>query len=253
MMKKVVLFVLSLMLCLGATARSKSDKSEKSANSAVLKTNIDTISYAFGMNIGKQIRMQFDQPDSPIDTINAEQFSAAICEALSKGSNFAIKPEKVDSILNAELMKIRQAKNSKDLERNKVWLAENAKKPGVMQTASGLQYKVIAEGTGIKPKATDKVKVNYTGTLIDGTVFDGNAGGNPVEFDLDKVITGWTEGIQLMQVGAKYRFFIPSELAYGERSMGKIKPNSILIFDVDLLEVVKKGAKFQFQPYQRGN
>lgn len=133
-------------------------------------------------------------------------------------------------------------------------MANNKTKPGIIETASGLQYQVVSEGAGDKPKATDKVSVTYTGTLTDGTIFDSST--SPISFELNKVIPGWTEGIQLMTVGSKYKFFIPSELAYGNRPMGNIiKPNSILIFDVELLGIekaqVRSSAKFQFKPYQR--
>ena len=119
------------------------------------------------------------------------------------------------------------------------YLAENAKKEGVTVTDSGLQYEVLQEGTGKSPTATDQVKVHYHGTLIDGTVFDSSVERDePVTFPLNRVIPGWTEGVQLMKEGAKFRFVIPAELAYGERSTGLITPNSTLIFDVELLEVV---------------
>jgi FKBP-type peptidyl-prolyl cis-trans isomerase len=151
------------------------------------------------------------------------------------------------------MQRAEQEKAMKDLAANKIWLANNKTKPGVKETASGLQYQVITEGTGEKPKATDKVTVTYTGTLTDGTIFDSST--SPISFELNKVIPGWTEGIQLMPVGSKYKLFIPSELAYGNRATGKIKPNSILVFDVELLGIEKvqarSSAKFQFKPYQR--
>ena len=128
----------------------------------------------------------------------------------------------------------------------------------VKVTASGLQYKVIKEGTGIKPSVTDKVKVHYRGTLLDGTVFDSSYDrGQPIEFDLNKVIKGWTEGLQLMTIGSKYILYIPYDLAYGARGNGSIKPYSTLIFEVELLDVAKpavntiQGSKFQFPEYQR--
>ena len=122
------------------------------------------------------------------------------------------------------------------------FLAENAKNDSVQQTESGLQYMVLKEGTGAKPGPTDNVTVHYTGKLIDGTVFDSSVDrGEPATFRLDQVIKGWTEGLQLMSEGSKYRLFIPSELAYGDKSAGdKIYPNSTLIFDVELIKVEKK-------------
>ncbi len=120
------------------------------------------------------------------------------------------------------------------------FLEENAKNDSVVQTESGLQYMVLKEGTGAKPGPTDNVTVHYTGRLLDGTVFDSSMDGEPATFPLNRVIAGWTEGLQLMSEGAKYRLFIPSELAYGENGAGdKILPNSTLIFDVELIKVEK--------------
>lgn len=255
-MKRIILAVLTIGLCFSSSFAAKkkdSGKTTKSCCSINLKNSVDTVSYALGMSIGKSLTEQMQ--NFPVDSINPDAFASAIRSVLAKDvSSYALNPEKVDSVINSEMSKAATQKKIKDLERNKVWLANNLKNPGVKQTASGLQYKVILEGTGEKPKAADKVKVNYTGTLTDGTVFDSNNGSSPVEFNLNQVIPGWTEGIQLMSVGSKYKFFIPSELAYGERNMGKIKPNSILIFEVDLLGVTKanNGAKFQFKAYERG-
>lgn len=126
------------------------------------------------------------------------------------------------------------------LEQGRAFLAENAKKPGVTTTASGLQYEIITPGTGKSPKLKDTVVVNYRGTLLNGVEFDSSylAGREPAEFPLKRVIKGWKEGVQLMQEGAKYRFFIPAELAYGKRGSGiDIGPNEALIFEVELLKV----------------
>ncbi len=120
------------------------------------------------------------------------------------------------------------------------FLAENKKKEGVIETASGLQYKVVTMGTGAKPSATDRVKVHYHGTLLDGTVFDSSVErGEPITFGLNQVIAGWTEGVQLMPIGSKFIFYIPSNLAYGDRAAGSIKPGSTLIFEVELLDIEK--------------
>lgn len=125
------------------------------------------------------------------------------------------------------------------LAKGEKFLEDNGKKEGVVTTASGLQYKVITEGTGKSPKATDTVEVQYEGTLIDGKVFDSSyKRGESIEFPLNRVIAGWTEGVQLMKEGAKYRFYIPSKLAYGSRGAGRdIGPNEALIFDVELIKV----------------
>ena len=129
-----------------------------------------------------------------------------------------------------------------NMEMGREFLAENAKNDSVKVTESGLQYMVLKEGTGAKPGPTDEVTVHYTGKLIDGTVFDSSVErGEPTTFPLNKVIAGWTEGLQLMSEGSKYRLFIPSELAYGEKGAGSdILPNSALIFDVELIKVTKK-------------
>ncbi|MCH1928742.1 FKBP-type peptidyl-prolyl cis-trans isomerase [Shewanella sp. A25] len=126
-----------------------------------------------------------------------------------------------------------------NIQRGQEFLAQNKDKEGIVTTASGLQYQVLSKGTGtVHPKATDSVTVHYHGTLIDGTVFDSSVyRGEPIAFPLNRVIKGWTEGVQLMVEGDKYRFFIPSELAYGNRSMGKIGAGSMLIFDVELLKI----------------
>jgi FKBP-type peptidyl-prolyl cis-trans isomerase len=129
---------------------------------------------------------------------------------------------------------------SSALEKGKAFLQENGRRPGVTTTASGLQYEVVAPGAGKSPRATDTVLVHYEGTLIDGTVFDSSyQRREPIDFPLNQVISGWTEGVQLMQEGAKFRFYIPSELAYGKRGAGPdIGPDEALIFDVELLQVM---------------
>lgn len=246
-MKKLFLAVMSLSLALGsASAKGKKETSG-------LANSIDSVSYALGINIGMSLQEQFKQ--LPIENVN----TAAFCEALKNTLNkdtalLKIKAAESGNVIQTVMQRAEQEKTMKDLAANKIWMANNKTKPGVKETASGLQYQVIFEGAGDKPKATDKVSVTYTGTLTDGTIFDSSA--SPISFELNKVIPGWTEGIQLMPVGSKYKLFIPSELAYGNRSMGaKIKPNSILIFDVELLGIEKaqarSSAKFQFKPYQR--
>jgi FKBP-type peptidyl-prolyl cis-trans isomerase len=119
------------------------------------------------------------------------------------------------------------------------FLAENAKKPGIVTTASGLQYEVIKKGTGQLPVETDRVKVNYKGTLIDGSEFDSNVGKEPIVLQANQVIKGWTEALKLMPVGSKYKLYIPEQLAYGSQEQGKIKPFSALIFEVELLSIEK--------------
>jgi FKBP-type peptidyl-prolyl cis-trans isomerase len=145
----------------------------------------------------------------------------------------------VNQILNEFFEGMQKKAEGNNNELGKAFLAENKNKAGVVETASGLQYQVITEGTGPKPTAKNQVKVHYTGTLIDGTVFDSSVSrGEPATFGVTQVISGWVEGLQLMPKGSKYKFFIPSNLAYGAQGAGKaIGPNATLIFEVELLDI----------------
>ncbi|MEC7283749.1 MAG: FKBP-type peptidyl-prolyl cis-trans isomerase, partial [Pseudomonadota bacterium] len=176
----------------------------------------------------------------------------ALQQGFKDGLNDTLKftPEQIqqiaqqgEEVLRAKQQEMAEQAAEKNIEAGLAYLEENGKKEGVVTTESGLQYEVLEEGEGASPEATDMVKVHYRGTLLDGTEFDSSyKRGEPAEFPLNRVISGWTEGVQLMKEGAKYRFHIPSELAYGARSTGAITPNSTLIFDVELLEVVKPEA-----------
>ena len=201
---------------------------------------MDKLSYALGMGIGTQLA-QLGAKD-----INLNDFMAAIKDMLD-GTEPRVSQQDAQKLLNdffqkqeeREMARRREAGKSAKAAGEK-YLAENAKKPNVKQTASGLQYEVLTEGTGRKPKATDTVKVHYEGFLTDGTVFDSSIQrGEPISFPLNGVIAGWTEGLQLMAEGAKYRLFIPYNLGYGEHGAGaSIPPYSTLIFDVELIEVI---------------
>lgn len=157
------------------------------------------------------------------------------------GKQSVLTREQMEQAVMAYQERQMKAMTEGNLAKGQQFLAENKKNPKIKTTASGLQYEVLKEGNATKPKATDIVSVNYEGKLIDGTVFDSTAqhGGQPAEFPLNQVIPGWTEGLQLMGEGAKYRFYVPSNLAYGEQGapQGGIEPNSVLIFDVELLKV----------------
>ncbi len=147
---------------------------------------------------------------------------------------------KYQQVMMAKRQTEEAAALTENIKKGEEFLAANKSKDGVKVTSSGLQYKVITLGTGAKPLATDKVKVHYKGTLLDGTEFDSSyKRGTPAEFPLANVIKGWTEGLQLMPVGSKYEFYIPSELAYGKQGPPSIGPNQALIFEVELLEIVK--------------
>lgn len=202
---------------------------------------MDKLSYALGLGIGRQLsQMGADQlciddfAEAIKDVIAGKQLKVSDSEAQTLVQEFFRKQEEQKRAENAEKGKAAKAEGEK-------YLAENSAKEGVVTLASGLQYKVLKEGTGKKPKATDKVKCHYEGFLIDGTLFDSSIQrGEPAVFPLNQVIAGWTEGLQLMSEGAKYRFFIPYNLAYGETGAGNsIPPYSALVFDVELIEVVK--------------
>lgn len=200
---------------------------------------MDKLSYALGLGIGRQLAQM------GAEQLSIDDFAQAIKDVLAGGQlkldeaeaqvivqEFFQKQEEKQRAAAAEMGK-------KAKEEGEKYLAENAKKEGVVTLPSGLQYLVIKEGNGKRPKATDKVKCHYEGMLVDGTLFDSSVQrGEPATFPLNQVIAGWTEGLQLMTEGSKYRFFIPYTLGYGERGAGaSIPPFAALVFDVELIEV----------------
>ena len=202
---------------------------------------MDKLSYAFGQNIGHQLL------DMGLETsLNIEDFALAISDIFN-GREPKLSREESQKILNKFFTEMEAIQQAEAAEKGKAaksdgehFLAENAKRSGVVTTASGLQYEVINEGNGSRPTAADTVRCHYEGTLIDGTVFDSSyMRGEPAEFGLRQVIAGWTEGVQLMKEGAKYKFYIPYNLAYGEHGAGNtIPPYAALIFTVELLAIV---------------
>ena len=198
-------------------------------------TQEERISYALGANIGESFKQQ------DIDVV-MDKFIQGFTDGKAGQNKFS--QAEMEQVFQ-EFQKMMQTKQNSVMDEEKAkgaaFLAENKKKDGVIETPSGLQYKVVKMGTGAKPSATDRVKVHYHGTLIDGTVFDSSVErGQPITFGLNQVIAGWTEGVQLMPVGSKFIFYIPSNLAYGDRAAGdKIKPGSTLIFEVELLDIEK--------------
>jgi FKBP-type peptidyl-prolyl cis-trans isomerase FklB len=194
---------------------------------------MDKFSYAIGLGIGQNLLSMGAQG------INVEDFAQAIADVLNRRET-AISHTEARDIVNKYFTELEEKMNAENIEKGKNFLAENAKREGVTTLASGLQYEVIKEGNGKKPKATDKVKCHYEGTLIDGTLFDSSLKrGEPAVFGLNQVIKGWTEALQLMTEGSKWRLYLPSELAYGAQGAGEmIPPHSTLIFDVELIEVL---------------
>jgi FKBP-type peptidyl-prolyl cis-trans isomerase FklB len=222
-MKKIIPALALVALVMPVVAQEKTQ----------FKDPKDKSSYAIGVTVGTN----FTKQNIPL---NVDAFAAGVKDSMA-GKPKMTEAEIKDTMMAFEKDMVGRQKQA--AEKNKAdgekFLADNKNKPGVKTTADGLQYKVLKEGTGPQPKATDNVTVNYEGKSIDGTVFDSSyKRGEPATFMLNAVIKGWTEGLQLMKVGSKYQFFIPADLAYGDRAPGPdIKPNSTLIFDVELLGI----------------
>ncbi len=202
---------------------------------------MDKLSYALGHNIGHQLIGMGLQK-----SLNIDDFAAAVADIL-QGNTPKMSHEEVHEVLEHYFAELEERQQAEAAERGKAakgegeaFLAENKKRAGVMTTPSGLQYEIVKEGTGRQPKASDTVRCHYEGTLIDGTVFDSSyRRGMPAEFGLRQVIAGWTEGVQLMKEGSIFKFYIPYNLAYGERGAGAdIPPYAALIFKVELINVL---------------
>lgn len=208
-----------------------------SAVAEELETPEERLSYTIGMDIGRSLSEQ----DMDIDLdllVEALRATYAGEETLMTREEALAEREEFMEQRQQEMQAEQQEAAARNQEEGEAFLAENREKEGVVETESGLQYRVIEEGDGASPEASDQVTVHYRGTLIDGTEFDSShARGEPASFALDQVVPGWTEGVQLMQEGATYEFFIPAELGYGEQAPPSIGPNATLIFEVELLEV----------------
>lgn len=208
-----------------------------SVESTKVETEVDSVSYALGVSISANLKQ------GNLEEVNAAALAKGVADFYAENENMIFTNEEANKFLQTYFQKLSERVATKTKEEGEAFLAENAKKEGVITTESGIQYEIITEGTGAQPVATDMVKVHYAGTLINGESFDSSIErGEPAQFRLDQVIKGWTEGVQLMKVGSKYKFYIPSDLAYGSnpRPGGKIKPNETLIFEVELLEIVKQ-------------
>lgn len=224
---KKTLFILSIF-CISLTALGQTK------SKAVLKNEVDTVSYAMALNLARYFQQM------GFEGLNFELLKETVVEQL-KGIKPVLDPSTSESYVKAYEGKIKKQKGEKNLAEGKKFLEENKKRSGVNVTASGLQYEILKAGDGPKPTATDKVKTHYHGTLINGTVFDSSVDrGQPITFPLNGVIAGWTEALQLMPVGSKWKLFVPSQLAYRENSPSPaIGPNSTLIFEVELLGIEK--------------
>lgn len=232
-MKKISVFAATAIVAMGISATSCD-----SHKSASLKTAADSVSYAIGVSTGAGYRENLKT--LPGEEANVDDLIAGFIQAI-KGDSAALRmtPQAAQAYIQTYFMEASARDAEKTKEEGVKFLEENKTKPGVITTPSGLQYKVEKEGTGPKPTADDQVKVHYTGKLIDGTKFESTLdSGEPAVFEVGRVIKGWTEGVQLMPVGSKYTFWIPSELAYGAQGAGRdIKPNSALVFEIELLGI----------------
>jgi FKBP-type peptidyl-prolyl cis-trans isomerase len=198
-----------------------------------MSTIRDEASYGVGMSIGQSLEQQ------NLEGINVEEFVKGI-EAVFSGQDPKFSPQEANQKIQQYLTEVNESKFEKFRTEGEQFLTENAKKDGITVTSSGLQYEVVAEGSGEKPGPTSQVTVHYHGTLINGDVFDSSISrGEPATFGVNQVIKGWTEALQLMNAGAKYRLYIPQELAYGANPHpgGPIKPYMALIFDVELISI----------------
>ena len=235
-MKKYIFLFSMTLIGFQLFAQSKKKKAAlKSMNTPVtLNNQTDSLSYSIGIMVASFYKQQ------GISSINDTLVNKAISDKM-KGDSTLLNEQQSNQVLMTYIEKAKAEKAAAAKKQGEMFLTENKSKPGVVTTSSGLQYIVLKDGTGPKPTATDKVKCNYEGKLIDGTIFDSSIKqGHPIEFSVNGVIRGWTEALQLMNTGSKWRLFIPSDLAYGDQQMGPdIKPGSTLIFEVELLEIVK--------------
>ena len=239
-MKKIVILPLVAVFILSCSSIKKVETQQiPLVPPTTLANDVDSMSYALGVNMGNDLSKNIKSiPGGKSNTdLLIKGFTAAM-----KGDSTLISLEASQTFFRNYITKAQAQESEAKKAAGEKFLIENKNKEGVQVTPSGLQYIVLQTGNGAKPLATDKVKVHYTGTLIDGTVFDSSVQrGEPIEFPLNQVIPGWTEGVQLMPVGSKYKFFVPYNLGYGEQGAGGvIPPFSTLIFDVELLDIVKE-------------
>jgi FKBP-type peptidyl-prolyl cis-trans isomerase len=238
-MKKLVIYVSAVVMTIsasGAMAAPKTKAKEKKEPVKVLVNGVDSMSYALGLQVGGTFSQNIKK--IPGGKSNVDLILMGFATAM-KGDSSLISKTVADAYLRTYMMEAQKKEMDAKKEASAKFLEENKTKEGVITTASGLQYQVVVPAAGPKPAPTDSVTVHYTGTLIDGTKFDSSVDrGQPITFPLNQVIPGWTEGLQLMSPGSKYKFFIPYNLAYGEQGAGPTIPGfSTLIFDVELISI----------------
>lgn len=238
-MKKVFFTILISGIAVASFAQTKKPIAKKPATTAkpaaapiALKSSLDSASYAFGTSIGASLKT------TGLSTLNYDILLKGLKDAFT-GGKLILDQQQAQECISNILSSANKSKFTGQIAEGKTFLEQNKKRAGVQTTASGLQYEVLTAGTGVKPTATDSVLVNYKGTLLSGKQFDSSYDrGEPITFTLNQVIKGWTEGVQLMPAGSKYKFFVPYTLAYGERGYGPdIPPYSTLIFEIELLKV----------------
>jgi FKBP-type peptidyl-prolyl cis-trans isomerase len=239
-MKKIFLTACVSAIAVASFAQAKKPIAKKttpvkkttSVAATGLKSNLDSVSYAFGSSIGAGLKT------TGLSTLNYDVLLKGLKDAFA-GGKLILDQQQAQLCINEALSSANKSKFTANIGEGKTFLEQNKKRTGVKTTASGLQYEVLTEGKGIKPVATDSVLVHYKGTLLNGKQFDSSYDrGEPINFTLNQVIKGWTEGVQLMTTGSKYKFYVPYQLAYGERGYGPdIPPYSTLVFEVELLKV----------------
>jgi len=237
-------FALSLPTALSAlaqtapktTAPAHKTGTTAAASAPILKTQLDSLSYSIGLSLANFYKQQ------NLTNINTAIVLRAVNDV--KNNKPLLNEQQAQTCVMNYMQKAQAEKAVGNKKLGQEFLTANAKKPGIVTTASGLQYQIVTQGTGPKPALTDQVRVHYRGTLIDGKVFDSSIDrGQPVELSVNGVIPGWTEALQLMPVGSTWKLFIPSDLAYGDRAAGQSIPaGSVLVFDVQLLDIIKQAA-----------
>ena len=236
-MKKIVIVIIAASAAVMAISSCAGTYQKGDRMPETTTAQIDTISYALGMYYGKMVT------SSPFGELNLNQMKKGFKDVLNEEETM-LEEQDIVMLIQSYLRDRMAYESERSLEEGEKFLAANKEKEGVVETESGLQYKIEVEGAGISPEETDTVEVNYEGRLIDGTVFDSSYDrGESVKFPLNRVIKGWTEGLTYAKEGGKIQLYIPAELGYGQRGSGPIPGNSTLIFDIELVKVYKAAPK----------